>query len=36
MSELNPYEKFLDGRALDTILAATPGEIGRLIQAIGA
>jgi uncharacterized damage-inducible protein DinB len=36
MSELNPYEKFLDGRALDTILAATPGEVGRLIQAIGA
>jgi len=35
MSELNPYEKFLDGRALDTILAATPGEIGRLILAIG-
>jgi hypothetical protein len=36
MSELNPYEKFLDGRALDTILAATPGEIGKLIMAIGA
>ena len=36
MSELNPYEKFLDGRVLDTILAATPGEVGRLIQAIGA
>jgi hypothetical protein len=36
MSELNPYEKFLDGRALDTILAATQGEIGRLILAIGA
>jgi hypothetical protein len=36
MSELNPYEKFLDGRALDTILAATPGEIGRLILAFGA
>jgi hypothetical protein len=36
MSELNPYEKFLDGRALDTILAATPAEIGKLIMAIGA
>src|SRR5580692_6857426 len=36
MSELNPYGKFLDGRALDTILAATPGEIGKLIIAIGA
>jgi hypothetical protein len=35
MSELNPYEKFLDGRALDTILAATPGEVARLMQAIG-
>lgn len=36
MSELNPYEKFLDGRALDTILAATPVEIGKLILAVGA
>lgn len=36
MSELNPYEKFLDGRALDTILAATPAEIGKLTLAIGA
>jgi hypothetical protein len=36
LSELNPYDKFLDGRALDTILAATPGEIGRLMLAIGA
>jgi hypothetical protein len=35
MSELNPYDRFLDGRVLDTILAATPGEIGRLILAIG-
>ncbi|HEY1903661.1 MAG TPA: DinB family protein [Terracidiphilus sp.] len=35
MSDLNPYEKFLDGRALDTILAATPAEIGKLIMAIG-
>jgi DinB superfamily len=35
VSDLNPYEKFLDGRALDTILAATPGEIGKLILAIG-
>jgi len=36
MSEQNPYDKFLDGRALDTILAATPGEIGRLMLTIGA
>jgi hypothetical protein len=35
MSELNPYDRFLDGRALDTILAATPTEIGKLILAIG-
>jgi len=35
MSDLNPYEKFLDGRALDTILAATPAEIGKLILAVG-
>jgi hypothetical protein len=35
MSDLNPYDKFLDGRALDTILAATPGEIGRMILAAG-
>jgi hypothetical protein len=35
MSELNPYDKFLDGRALDTILAATPAEIGKLLLAIG-
>ena len=36
MSNLNPYEKFLDGRALDTILAATPAEIGKLLMAIGS
>ncbi len=36
MSELNPYDKFLDGRALDTILAATPPEIGKLTLVIGA
>jgi hypothetical protein len=35
MSTLNPYEGFLDGRALATILAATPAEIGRLIEAAG-
>ncbi|MGA2219742.1 MAG: DinB family protein, partial [Terracidiphilus sp.] len=35
MSELNPYEKFLDGRALDTILAKTPGEIAHFLKAIG-
>src|ERR1700679_4236370 len=35
MSDLNPYDKFLDGRALDTILSATPAEIGKLLLAIG-
>lgn len=35
MSELNPYDKFLDGRALDEILSATSEEIERLMQAIG-
>lgn len=35
MSSLNPYEKFLDGRALDTILSATPAEVGKILLAIG-
>ena len=35
MSDLNPYDKFLDGRALDEIMSATPGEIERLLQAMG-
>lgn len=35
MSTLNPYERFLDGRPLETILVATPAEIGRLIEAAG-
>lgn len=36
MSELNPYARFLDGRALDTILAATPGALAPLLDAIGS
>ena len=36
MSELNPYEKFLDGRPLDAILRATPCEIARYLEAMGA
>src|ERR1700677_4373960 len=36
MSSLNPYDKFLDGRALDTILSATPAEVGKLILAVGS
>ena len=35
MSELNPYAKFLDGRPLETILAATSHEIANKLQMIG-
>ena len=35
MSALNPYESFLDGRRIEEILAATPAEIAKLIEAIG-
>ena len=35
MSALNPYEGFLDGRPADEIIAATPGEVKRLLEAIG-
>jgi hypothetical protein len=35
MSALNPYESFLDGRQIEEILAATPVEIAKLIEAIG-
>jgi hypothetical protein len=31
MSALNPYEKYLDGRAMEVILEATPGEIETLL-----
>jgi hypothetical protein len=34
MSEVNPYEKFLDGRAPEAILGATAGEIERLLGAM--
>jgi hypothetical protein len=36
MSELNPYEKFLDGRAVETILSSTAGEVERLLGAMGS
>jgi hypothetical protein len=32
MSDLNPYEKFLDGRALEVILQETPGAIAGLLE----
>jgi len=35
MSTLNPYEKFLDGRAVQEILAATPAKLAGLIETIG-
>jgi len=36
MSELNPYARFLDGRPLETILAATPAEFATHLKAIGS
>ena len=36
MSELNPYAKFLDGRPVKDILAATAGTLSGLIEAIGS
>jgi hypothetical protein len=35
MSELNPYEKFLNGRPLESILASTAHEIANLLQILG-
>jgi uncharacterized damage-inducible protein DinB len=35
MGELNPYEKYLDGRAVETILAETPVTLAGLIEKIG-
>src|SRR6185437_6813513 len=35
MSDLNPYEKFLDGRPLTEILAETPGAISALLEKMG-
>jgi hypothetical protein len=36
MSQLNPYERFLDGRPLDVILAATANAIAEYLEVIGA
>ena len=36
MSELNPYDKYLDGRPVQEILAATPGTLASVIESIGA
>ena len=35
MSDLNPYEKFLDGRPLEAILSASPAEFSAVLKAIG-
>lgn len=35
MSQLNPYEKFLDDRSLETILAATPNAIAEYLEVLG-
>ena len=35
MSDLNPYEKYLDGRPLESILASSPSQIAALLAAIG-
>ena len=36
MSDLNPYESFLDGRPLLTILAETPGLVAGEVERLGA
>jgi len=35
MSQLNPYESFLDGRSIDAILTSTAGAIAECLKAIG-
>jgi hypothetical protein len=35
VSELNPYERFLDGRQLDAILTATADAVAAHLEAIG-
>ena len=35
MSQLNPYDSFLDGRPLDAILSSTPDAIADCLWAIG-
>ena len=35
MSDLNPYEKYLDGRPIESILASSPSQIAALLAAIG-
>ena len=35
MSQLNPYDSFLDGRPIDAILASTAAAIADCLEAIG-
>jgi hypothetical protein len=35
MSELNPYDSFLDGRPVQEILASTPGALASVLGAFG-
>ena len=35
MSQANPYDGFLDGRPIDTIIASTPDAIAECLKAIG-
>jgi hypothetical protein len=35
MSTLNPYEAFLDGRPVESILASTAAQLATLLEAIG-
>jgi hypothetical protein len=35
MSELNPYEKYLDGRPVEAILSETPGTLAQYLEVIG-
>jgi uncharacterized damage-inducible protein DinB len=34
MSKLNPYDSFLDGRPVETIMAATPGTLAKALADI--
>jgi len=36
MSELNPYARFLDGRPIETVLAATPAALRAALERMGA
>lgn len=35
MSDLNPYDKYLDGRPLEAIMSATPAAMGALLSKLG-